>query len=98
MKKFTLFCAAAAVVAPAAAYAQETTSVIRGEVTAGGAPVAGAEVVVRHEPSGTTQRTTTGADGTFSAAGLRVGGPYTVSVPSPQHEAASVRDIFVRAG
>jgi outer membrane receptor for ferrienterochelin and colicin len=98
MKKFTLFCAAAAVVAPAAAYAQETTSVIRGEVTAGGAPVAGAEVVVTHVPSGTTSRSTTGSDGAFSAAGLRVGGPYTVTVTAPGQEGASVTDIFLTAG
>ena len=98
MRKFTLFCAAAAIVAPAAAYAQETTSVIRGEVTSGGSPVENAEVVVRHEPSGTTSRSTTGSNGSFNASGLRVGGPYTVTVTAPGYESSSTTDIQLTAG
>jgi hypothetical protein len=98
MNKFTLFCAAAAIVAPAAAYAQETTSVIRGDVTAGGAPVSGAEVVITHVPSGTTSRSTTDADGSFNASGLRVGGPYTLAVTAAGHEAVSITDIHLTAG
>jgi hypothetical protein len=98
MNKFTLFCAAAAIVAPAAAYAQETTSVIRGDVTAGGAPVSGAEVVITHVPSGTTSRSTTDADGSFNASGLRVGGPYTLAVTAAGHEPVSITDIQLTAG
>ncbi|HEY0113213.1 MAG TPA: TonB-dependent receptor [Allosphingosinicella sp.] len=98
MKKFSLFCAAAAVVAPAAAYAQETTSVIRGDVTAGGSPVSGAEVVITHVPSGTTSRSTTDNDGSFNAAGLRVGGPYTLAVTAAGHEPITITDIQLTAG
>src|SRR3712207_5433056 len=98
MKRFTLLCAAAAIVAPAAAYAQETTSVIRGDVTAGGSPLADAQVVITHVPSGTTSRTTTNSDGSFNASGLRVGGPYTVTVTAAGHESASVTDISLTAG
>jgi uncharacterized GH25 family protein len=42
--------AVAALVMPAAAAAQETTSVIRGSVTSNGAPVAGAKITITHVP------------------------------------------------
>ena len=47
------------------AVAQETTSSVRGTVEADGAPVAGAQVVVEHVPSGTTSTSTTDANGNF---------------------------------
>jgi outer membrane receptor for ferrienterochelin and colicin len=100
MNKFGLFSAVAAVaiVAPATAYAQETTSSIRGEVTANGAGVEGAEVVVTHVPSGTSSTSTTDSSGSFSAAGLRVGGPYTVSITAPGQPAQEITGIFLQAG
>lgn len=98
MNKFTLFCAAAAIVAPAAAYAQETTSTIRGDVTSGGSPVAGAEVVITHVPSGTTSRVNTDADGSFNASGLRPGGPYTITVTASGMETATASDLTLTAG
>jgi hypothetical protein len=100
MNKFGLFSAVAAVaiVAPTAAYAQETTSTIRGEVTQGGAPVNGAQVVVTHVPSGTQSTTTSSADGSFSVSGLRVGGPFTIAVTAPGGETNQITDIFLQAG
>ena len=69
----------AAIVAPAEA--QVTTSSVRGEVTNdAGAAVSGATVTITHAPSGTVSTATTNANGSFSARGLRVGGPYTVQV------------------
>lgn len=87
---------ATAIATPAAA--QETTSAVRGTVEADGAPVAGAQVVVVHEPSGTTFTTTTGADGTFAANGLRVGGPFSVTVDASGYETSTVTDLFLQAG
>ena len=98
MNRFRLLCAAAAIIAPASAYAQETTSSIRGEVASGGTPVANAEVVVTHVPSGTQSRATTGGDGGFGISGLRVGGPFTVAVTAPGFEQAQITDIFLQAG
>jgi hypothetical protein len=98
MKKFQLLCAAAVFAMPVAGYAQETTSTIRGDVTSGGAPVAGAQVVITHVPSGTVARTTSNADGSFNASGLRVGGPYTVAVSAAGQESASITDISLTAG
>ncbi len=80
------------------AMAQETTSAVRGTVEADGNVVAGAQVVIRHEPSGTVTRTTTDADGNFTANGLRVGGPFTVEVSAAGYEGARVTDLVLQAG
>jgi hypothetical protein len=82
-----------ALVAPMGAMAQETTSTIRGTVTANSAPVAGAQVVITDTSSGTTLNTTTNTDGGFNANGLRPGGPYTVSVTAPGFSTAQVTDV-----
>ena len=67
---------------PGNLYAQGvTTGAISGIVTdAQQQPVAGASVIAIHEPSGTTYEGVTRADGRFSIPGMRVGGPYTVTV------------------
>jgi hypothetical protein len=85
--------AAVALVAPAAASAQETTSTIRGTVTANGAPVAGATVEVTDAASGTRATATTSPSGTFNVNGLRPGGPYTLAVSAPGYSGAQVTDI-----
>ncbi|NCV87021.1 MAG: TonB-dependent receptor, partial [Oxalobacteraceae bacterium] len=71
--------AVAAIVVPAAA--QNTTAALAGRVNgADGKPVAGASVAIVHKESGATSVTTTDAEGRFSARGLRVGGPFLVTV------------------
>ncbi|MSR06078.1 MAG: TonB-dependent receptor [Gemmatimonadetes bacterium] len=61
--------------------AQVTTSSIGGIVTDDAhMPLAGATVVAVHVPSGTTYSTRTRADGRLSIPGMRVGGPYKVTV------------------
>lgn len=87
---------ATAIATPAAA--QETTSSVRGTVEGDGSPVAGAQVTIVHEPSGTTSTSVTDADGNFSANGLRVGGPFTVSVEAAGFETAQVTDLNLTAG
>ncbi|MEO7068632.1 MAG: carboxypeptidase regulatory-like domain-containing protein [Rhodanobacter sp.] len=72
---------AAMLTAAVPAMAQDTSSSISGRVLdASGQPVSGATVQIVHEPSGTTKITTTGADGRYSAQGMRVGGPFDVTV------------------
>jgi len=72
---------AVAIVAAAPVMAQNTTAAIGGRVaTPDGKPVAGATVVVLHRESGSVSTLTTDADGRYSARGLRVGGPYIVTV------------------
>ena len=82
----------------APAYAQETSSAVRGVVEGPGGPVAGATVTVVHEPSGTTLSTTTSTDGSFAANGLRVGGPFTVTVDASGFESAQVNEVYLQAG
>ena len=80
-------------------HAQETTSSVRGTVTGdSGAPVAGATVIVAHVPSGTTQTATTDSSGTFSASGLRVGGPFQVTVDAAGFETVQVDELYLQAG
>lgn len=76
-----------------AVYAQETTSAIRGEVTGDSGPVANASVTITHTPSGTRSVTGTNSAGVFDARGLRVGGPYTISVTAPGFEPRTLSDV-----
>ncbi len=90
--KLLLGAAAIALIAPAA-MAQETTSIIRGTVTAMGQPVSGASVTVTNTANGAKSQATTASDGRFSFPGLQPGGPFTVEVTSPQGN-KTVTDIF----
>src|SRR5213593_4553611 len=58
-----------------------TTAAIAGVVTdSSGAPLEAARVVAVHGPSGTAYAAVSRADGRFTIPGMRVGGPYRVSV------------------
>ncbi len=100
MTKFRLLCAAAAILTPAvtfvapAAYAQEITASVSGQVTgAGGAPISGASVTVTDTRTGAERNLTTDADGNFNALGLITGGPYTVSVEAPGHQGQTLQNL-----
>ncbi|MBT8143247.1 MAG: TonB-dependent receptor, partial [Gammaproteobacteria bacterium] len=65
--------------------AQETTSAIRGRVLGSdGQPLPNTQVTVVDERTGITRSFTTNATGTFLAAKLPAGGPYTVTVTNSQ--------------
>lgn len=104
MKKLLLSGAAlTAVVAPVMPFnsvlmAQETTASVRGTVESNGAVVPGATIIVEHTPSGTTATTSTDANGNFSLPGLRVGGPFTITVEAVGYENASVTEVYLSAG
>lgn len=71
--------------APLPGHAQETSSAIRGRVLgADGAPVAGANVVIIDTRTGSTRTLTTSESGNYNSSGLRVGGPYKVTVSSTE--------------
>ena len=73
-----------AALAAAPVFAQSTSAGIGGLVTDNsGQPVTGAEVVITHVESGTVSRATTDASGRYNARGLRVGGPYEVTITKP---------------
>ena len=63
------------------ASAQVTTGSMAGKVlNARQEGVSGASVIAIHLPSGTTYEATTRADGGFTIIGMRVGGPYSVTI------------------
>ena len=79
MKRLLLTVALLLVVAVTTA--QVTTSAIRGKVTTNdNNPLAGATIVALHTPSGTQYGTITNDEGHFVINGMRVGGPYTVTI------------------
>ncbi len=81
------------------ALAQETTSAVRGEVrAAGGAPLSGAQVTVRHGPTGSVSAEDSDASGVFDLRGLRVGGPYTIEVTADGYQGQRYDDVYLEVG
>jgi len=79
--------------------AQVTTSSITGTVHDNdGNPLPAATVMAVHVPSGTTYGTTTREDGRFSLPGMRVGGPYTVTVTFVGYQKKTTEDIHLALG
>ncbi len=89
--------AALAMALGTSAFAQGvTTSGINGFVTdKSGKPVGGAAVTVLHEPSGTRAETTTRSTGQFTISGLRVGGPYSVTVEAKEFQPQTQKEIYL---
>jgi hypothetical protein len=92
--------AIAALLAGAPAMAQNvTSSSVSGQVlNAAGKPVAGATVKIVHEPSGTTKTVTTNADGRYAAQGLRVGGPFDITVSKSGMTSAEKGNVYLQLG
>ena len=84
------------VLAAAPAFAQNTSAGVAGQVTSSvGAPVAGAEVTITHVESGTVSRATTDAAGRYNARGLRVGGPYTITITKSGEGTKTEQNVFL---
>lgn len=80
------------------AAAQDTASGMRGNVqNEAGQVIANARIEIVHEPSGTRSSATTNAQGQFIASGLRVGGPYTITVTSDQGT-QTYQNVFLSLG
>ncbi len=94
MSKLTLGLVAALAAAPA--FAQSTSAGVGGQVmSAAGQPVAGAEVTITHTESGTVSRATTDASGRYNARGLRVGGPYTITITKSGEGTKTEEGVFL---
>jgi hypothetical protein len=90
-------------VSPAFAQGVTTGQIAGLVVDAQQQPVAGANVIAIHEPSGSTYEATTRADGRFSIPNMRVGGPYSVTVAFTGSGAAAFEpqtrtDVVVNLG
>jgi hypothetical protein len=84
----------------APAVAQETAGQINGALTAtNGAPLANAQVRIVHVPTGAVLTATTNEEGRFIGRGLRLGGPYEVTVTPPGGAAEKVQEeVFLVLG
>jgi len=81
------------------ALAQVTSSNIRGQVTdSDGDGIADATVEIVHLPSGTTSTAVTGPSGQFFQSGLRVGGPYRITVSADDYRGSDLDQIFLQPG
>ena len=94
-----LFAAIMFVVTPINVIAQETSSAIAGTIVdSDGNPVSDATVVVKHGPTGATKTLATNSKGNYQARGLRVGGPYTVTISKADFGEVSETDLYIRLG
>ncbi len=83
----------------ATAVAQQTVSSMRGSVTdASGAPLGGAEVLVRDEATGFTRSTFTNSNGEFSVRNLPISSDYSVTVSNDGFAGKKVENIAVLLG
>jgi outer membrane receptor for ferrienterochelin and colicin len=79
--------------------ADDTSSSIRGSIlTANGNAVTDATITVLHEPSGTRKTLKVNDSGAFFAKGLRVGGPYTVTIDSDAYSDKTLKNIYITLG
>lgn len=85
--------------ASASAMAQDTSASLRGEIVGPqGNGAADTRVVIEHMPSGSRTEVTTDASGTFIASGLRVGGPYRITLDSDVYQDAQYSEVFLKLG
>ena len=81
------------------AQAQVVSTLINGTVsTEAGEPVEGAEVMIIHVPTGTVSVATTQQTGRFEARGLRVGGPFSVTVSREGYQAEVLEGVNTQLG
>lgn len=86
-----------AALASAPAFAQSTSAAVGGRISGDdGRPVAGAQVTILHTQSGTVSRATTDAEGRYTSRGLRVGGPYTITVTRDGYQPSVQENVFLR--
>ncbi|TMO95495.1 hypothetical protein CWC14_13755 [Pseudoalteromonas sp. S3260] len=81
------------------AFANDTTSSVKGTISSpSGNPAANTKLIIVHEPTGTKRVVTTNDTGTFNAAGLRVGGPYTITIDSDTFRDVEINNVYLSLG
>ena len=92
-----LFWLLASLLTMASAFAQNTSAALNGRITdPAGNPVAGATVEIVHVPSNTVRTDITNAEGRYAAEGLRVGGPFKITVSKSGYEKTEKDDVYLQ--
>ena len=78
--------------------AQVTTSSINGKVVADGEDVIGATVTAKHVPSGTVYNAVTNIHGRYTIQGMRVGGPYEVTISYLGFRTEEIKNVQLALG
>lgn len=85
-------------IASVCAFAQVTTSSIRGSVNDKSGAVVGAPVVAVHTPSGSSFYAVTDKNGAYRINGLNPGGPYTVTIEMLGYRKVETNGIYAPLG
>ncbi|TCO74890.1 TonB-dependent receptor [Chromatocurvus halotolerans] len=79
--------------------AQITSATVNGAVVdQSGNAISGATVTIVHEPTAATKSSTSGDRGSFFQSGMRVGGPYTITIKAPGYREQQVEDLYFQPG
>ena len=98
MQKKISFLVAMMMIVVNAAIAQITTSSMAGKVSADGQDVLGATIEAVHTPSGTRYNAVSNAKGMYTINGMRVGGPYEISVSYIGYKTHTVKGATLQLG
>ena len=80
-------------------YGQVTTSAISGTIRdASNEVLIGATIEAVHLPSGTSYGTSTDVDGTYKISGMRIGGPYSVTVSYVGYATKTQSNVILNLG
>ncbi len=80
-------------------FASSTSSSINGRIeSTANNPISGAQITIEHLPSGTTSTAVSNANGVFFQGGMRVGGPYKITVDSPAFKRVELDGLHFVAG
>lgn len=79
--------------------AQVTTSTLRGRVTnSDNTPLIGATIIANHTPSGSEYGASSNSEGYFAISGMRVGGPYTITISYLGYNNLTIENINLSVG